>query len=315
MRNWEKKRKNDISEHVLVTHIVCLLIFLMITFIYFDLQIQPATSTFVKLSSLMVFFCLATVLYISRYLLSKIPALSHVKIEEILLLVIIFPLSLAFIWYSSDFIGAKVLIVIPVIIAATAFGKMAGLGAALLASILMFFIDYKLFPELPADIFQASLIVSSVSIVLAWLVGGLLEAERKTQQDLVELADYDQLTGLYNHRYLQENIALSLQEAEKSGAPLSLVMLDIDQFKYYNTLYGYGKGDQLLAAIGAVLAKSLPEPSYAARYGSDEFMLVLPGKEKSKLSNVIEKIKNLIYQEAERIFPAEHSQPFSISFL
>jgi diguanylate cyclase (GGDEF)-like protein/putative nucleotidyltransferase with HDIG domain len=313
MRNWEKKRKNDISEHVLVTHIVCLLIFLMIAFIYFDLQIQPATSNFVKLSSLMVFFCLATVLYISRYLLSKIPALSQVRLEEILLLIIIFPSSLAFIWYSGDFIGAKVLIIIPVIIAATAFGRIAGLGAALLASILMFFIDYKLFPELPADIFQSSLIVSSVSIVLAWLVGGLLEAERKTQQDLVELADYDQLTGLYNHRYLQENIALSLQESEKSGAPLTLAMLDIDQFKYYNTLYGYGKGDQLLAAIGAILAKSLPEPSYAARYGSDEFMLVLPGKEKSELSNITEEIKNLIYQEAERIFPSNHPQPFSIS--
>jgi putative nucleotidyltransferase with HDIG domain len=61
------------------------------------------------------------------------------------------------------------------------------------------------------------------------------------------------------------------------------------------------------------LAKSLPEPSYAARYGSDEFMLVLPGKEKSELSNITEEIKNLIYQEAERIFPSNHPQPFSIS--
>lgn len=137
MRNWEKKRKDDISEHVLVTHIACLLIFLMITFIYFDLQIQPTTSNITQISLLMVFLSRHHPLHL-RYLLSKIPALSHVKIEEILLLVIIFPLSLAFIWYSSDFIGAKVLIVIPVIIAATAFGKMAGLGAALLASILMF---------------------------------------------------------------------------------------------------------------------------------------------------------------------------------
>jgi diguanylate cyclase (GGDEF)-like protein/putative nucleotidyltransferase with HDIG domain len=314
MRNWEKKRKDDISEHVLVTHIVCLLIFLMITFIYFDLQIQPTTSNFVKLSSLMIFFCLATVLYISRYLLSKIPALSQARIEEMLLLVIIFPLSLTFIWYSGDFIGAKVLIIIPVIIAATAFGKIAGVGAALLASLLIFVIDYSLFPQLPADIFQASLIVSSVSMILAWLVGGLLEAERKTQQDLIELADYDQLTGLYNHRYLQENIEISLQESENSNTPLSLALIDIDQFKYYNTLYGYQKGDQLLSAIGAALAKSLPEPSYAARYGSDEFMLVLPGMKKGELGNVIEEIENSICQEAEQIIPAEHPQPFSITF-
>ena len=314
MRNWEKKRKDDISEHVLVTHIVCLLIFLMITFIYFDLQIAPATNNITQISLLMIVFCLSTILYISRYLLSKIPALSHVKIEEILLLVIIFPLSLAFIWYSGDFFGAKVLIIIPVIIAATAFGKIAGLGAALLASLLIFVIDYSLFPQLPADIFQASLIVSSVSMILAWLVGGLLEAERKTQQDLIELADYDQLTGLYNHRYLQENIEISLQESESSNTPLSLALIDIDQFKYYNTLYGYQKGDQLLSAIGAALAKSLPEPSYAARYGSDEFMLVLPGMKKGELGNVIEEIENSICQEAEQIIPAEHPQPFSITF-
>lgn len=313
MRNWEKKRRDDISEHVLVTHIACLMIFLMISFIYFDLQIAPTTSNIAQISWLMIVFCLATVLYISRYLFSKIPALSHVKIEEILLLIIILPLSLAFIWYSGDFVGAKVLIIIPVIIAATAFGKIIGVGAALLASLLMFFIDYRLFPELPTDVFQASLTVAAVAIILAWLVGGLLEAERKTQQDLIELADYDQLTGLYNHRYLQESIEISLQESEKNNSPLSIALLDIDQFKYYNTLYGYQKGDQLLSAIGAVLAKALPEPYYAARYGSDEFMLVLPEMKKSELDNVIEDIKNAIYQEIERIIPTDHLQPFTIT--
>lgn len=105
------------------------------------------------------------------------------------------------------------------IIATTAFGKTAGVGAALLASALMLFIDYRIFLHWPADVFQASLIVSSVAVILAWLVGGLMEVERKTQQDLLELADYDQLTGLYNHRYLQEKIALSLQKSVKSGTP------------------------------------------------------------------------------------------------
>jgi diguanylate cyclase (GGDEF)-like protein/putative nucleotidyltransferase with HDIG domain len=315
MRNWEKKRIEDISEHVLVTHIICLLIFLMIAFIHLNLQIEPTTSNIVQISLLMVIFCLFTVLYISRYLLSKIPLLSQARIEEALLLAIVLPLTLAFLWYSGDFVGAKVLIVVPVIIATTAFGKTAGVGAALLASALMFFIDYKIFLHWPADVFQASLIVSSVAVILAWLVGGLMEVERKTQQDLLELADYDQLTGLYNHRYLQEKIALSLQKSVKSGTPLSLVLLDIDQFKYYNTCYGYQKGDQLLAAIGAVLAKSLQEPTYAARYGSDEFMLVFPGKNKTELHPEMDHIKKLINLEAESILPSDKDllRPFSIS--
>lgn len=315
MRNWEKKRIDDISEHILVTHIVCLLIFLMIVFIYFDLSIAPLSNNMVKLSLFMVIFCLFTVLYISRNLLSRIPVLSQTRIEEVLLLAIIFPLTLAFLWYSGDFVGAKVLIIVPVIIATTAFGKKIGMGAALLSSALMFLIDYKTFLQWPADVFQASLIVSSVAVILAWLVGGLLEVERKTQQDLIELADYDQLTGLYNHRYLQEKIAYSLQESVKNSTPLSLVLIDIDQFKYYNSHYGYQKGDQLLAAIGAVLAKSLQEPNYAARYGSDEFMLVFPGKEKTELNPEIDNIKKLINLEAESILTSDKDflRPFSIS--
>lgn len=313
MRSWEKRRIDDISEHVLVTHIVCLLLFIMIIFSYFDFRLGLSLSP--RLFQVMLIFCLFTVLYISRYLLSKIPLLSQARIEEVLLLAIIFPLTLAFLWYSGDFIGAKVLIIVPVIIATTAFGKVAGVGAALLASALMFFIDYRTFLQWPADVFQASLIVSSVAVILAWLVGGLLEVERKTQQDLIELADYNQLTGLYNHRYLQEKIALSLQKSVKSSAPLSLILIDIDQFKYYNTRHGYQKGDQLLAAIGAVLAKFLQEPNYAARYGNDEFMLVFPGKEKNELDSEMEQIKKLINLEAESILPSGTNffQPFSIS--
>lgn len=284
---------------------------MMIIFSYFDFRLGSNMS--LPLAQVMVIFCLFTVLYISRYLLSKIPVLSQARVEEVLLLGIIFPLTLAFLFYSNDFLGAKVLIIVPVIIATTAFGKKAGVGAAFLASTLMFLIDYKIFPQWPADVFHASLIVSSVAVILAWLVGGLLEVERKTQQDLIELADYDQLTGLYNHRYLQEKLALSLQKSVSSSTPLSLVLIDIDQFKYYNTRCGYQKGDQLLAAIGAVLVKSLQEPSYAARYGSDEFMLVFPGKDKRELRDEIELIKKLIILEAEAIIPSDLFQPFSIS--
>ena len=136
MRNWEKKRTEEISEHVLVTHIVCLLIFLLILFIYFDLPyfldrpLLPLNERVATISILMVAFCLFTVLYISRYLLSKINILSQARIEEILLLIIIFPSTFAFIWFSGGFLAAKVLIIIPVIIAVTAFGKKNWIGSS-----------------------------------------------------------------------------------------------------------------------------------------------------------------------------------------
>jgi len=321
MRNWEKKRTEDISEHVLVTHIVCLLIFLLIFFIYLDLPyfldqpLLPINEKVPTLSILVITFCLFTVLYISRFLLSKITILSQARIEEVLLLIVIFPSTFLFIWFSGDFLAAKVLIIVPVIIAANAFGKKTGLGAAILASVLMLIIDYLTFSSFTKDVFQTSLIVSLAAFILAWLVGGLLEVERNTQQELIKLADYDQLTGLYNHRYLQERLAVSLQEAVKNNTPLSLVMIDIDQFKYFNTCFGYQKGDQILAAIGTVLAKTITTPAYASRYGDDEFLMVFPGEKKDDLAHKLEYLDKLIRLEVKHILPkTELFQPFSISF-
>lgn len=319
MRNWEKKRTEDISEYVLVTHIICLLIFLLILFIYldlpyFDLPLAPLNERVSTISILMVAFCLFTVLYISRFLLSKIAILSQARIEEVLLLIIIFPSTFAFVWFSGGFLATKVLIIIPVIIAATAFGKTAGFGAAFLSNCLMFLIDYKIFSAWPKDVFQTSLIVFLAAFILAWLVGGLLEVERNTQQELIKLADYDQLTGLYNHRYLQDRLAVSLQEAVKNNTPLTLAMIDIDQFKYFNTSFGYQKGDQILAAIGATLAKTITAPSYASRYSDDEFLIVFPGEKKDDLANRLEYLDKLIRLEVKTILPdTDLLQPFSIS--
>lgn len=312
MRDWEKKRIEDISEHVLVTHIACLLIFIMIIFSYFDFRLGSNMS--ILSAQAMFIFCLITVVYISRYLLSKITILSQARIDEVLLLIIIFPSTFAFIWFSGDFLAAKVLIIIPVIIAATAFGKKAGMGTALLASALMLLIDYFVFAAWPRDVFQASLIVALVSSILAWLAGGLLEVERKTQQELIKLADYDQLTGLYNHRYLQDRLALSIEESVKNNTPLTLAMFDIDQFKYFNTCCGYQKGDKILAAIGNVLAKTITPPSYASRYGDDEFLLVFPGQKKEDLNSTLEYINKLIKLEVRSILQdTALFQPFSIS--
>ncbi len=315
MRHWEKKRVDDISEHIIVTQIVCLLIFMMIAFIYFDLTTVEIDTFFFRLSVFMVIFSLFIVIYIFRYLLSKIPLFSRVRLDEVLLLAVVFPLTIGFLWYSGDFVGAKVLIIVPVIIATTAFGKNVGVGAALFSCAIMSWIDYQTFSSLSREVFQASLIVSSVAMILSWLVGGLMDVERKTQQELVRLADYDQLTGLYNHRYLQEKLAYSLQESIKNNTPLSLALLDINQFKYYNTRLGYQKGDELLSAIGSVLGKALQQPDYAARYGSDEFMLVYTGKTKTELYALVEKVKELILLEVGPILNSGKNllQPFSIS--
>lgn len=309
MRKWEQKRAQEISEYILVTHIVSLLIFLMIVFSFYNLPLGLHFPLY--LLFMFIIFTVTIIAYTAGKLLPRITTLEQPQIDEILLLAIIFPLAFIFLWYSHNFFGAKVLILVPSIIASTSLGKLGGTTAAVLASALLFFLDYRLHNYLPPEIFQTNSIITGVNLLLTWLVGGLMEVERKTRQELLQLADYDQLTGLYNHRYLQEKLTLTLQKAAAANLPVSFALLDIDQFKYFNTVYGYQKGDEILANIGQLLGEEIKEPCYAARYGSDEFALVFPGKEKSEAARVTSLIKEKIVSRATvSLLESERTPPF-----
>jgi diguanylate cyclase (GGDEF)-like protein len=91
------------------------------------------------------------------------------------------------------------------------------------------------------------------------------------------LATTDGLTGLYNHRYFQERLALELQKAERTGHPLSLALTDIDFFKKFNDSFGHQEGDAVLRKV-AVMLKDLVRPGQdiVCRYGGEEFVVIMP---------------------------------------
>lgn len=100
----------------------------------------------------------------------------------------------------------------------------------------------------------------------------------KFQSDLLRrLVFLDGLTGVFNRRYFDQQLALEWARASRSGAPLSMVLLDVDHFKRYNDHYGHQAGDECLRLVAQTLKSGLRRPAdLVARYGGEEFACILP---------------------------------------
>ena len=90
------------------------------------------------------------------------------------------------------------------------------------------------------------------------------------------LANTDALTGLYNHRYFYHLLDAEVKRARRYGRPLSLIMLDIDEFKEFNDRYGHLAGDEALRSLAQILRKNSRRVDTVARYGGEEFAIILP---------------------------------------
>ncbi len=112
---------------------------------------------------------------------------------------------------------------------------------------------------------------------------------------LTEMAHQDSLTGLFNRRYFDQQFTAEWLDAEKSGQPFSLILVDVDEFKLYNDTYGHVKGDSCLRALAVVL-KEVPQQSadFVARYGGEEFICILPNTNFEQAMRLAEQIQQQV---------------------
>lgn len=127
----------------------------------------------------------------------------------------------------------------------------------------------------------------------------LLAQKRKLLVELEKKALYDPLTGLFNRHALIGFIAKEIERIKREKEEkLFIIFLDLDNFKQVNDLYGHKKGDIVLKQVAQLLKKHFRKYDIVARFGGDEFMVVVRNREKGEVENILRKLQERI----EKIF-------------
>lgn len=134
------------------------------------------------------------------------------------------------------------------------------------------------------------------------------------QKELEALSFKDGLTNIANRRRFDASLELEWQSARSNGQPLSVLMFDIDFFKQYNDLYGHVKGDRCLTDIAQTLSLALDGPrDLVARFGGEEFVVLLPQADASVALKVAQRCERLIKKQAIHHAESPHGQLLTVS--
>jgi len=111
------------------------------------------------------------------------------------------------------------------------------------------------------------------------------------------LAEHDELTGLYNRRYFEQKLQTELEATSRSGGVLALLLLDLDHFKLINDRYGHQVGDEVLRQVAAVVRQQVRERSdTVARYGGEELAIIAPDTSLLCATQLAERIRQRVAQ-------------------
>jgi diguanylate cyclase (GGDEF)-like protein len=133
---------------------------------------------------------------------------------------------------------------------------------------------------------------SEIRIVISRAVERYFFSSSDTEKKYyAELAILDGLTGLYNRRYFKELMSMEFSRQKRHTSDLSLLMIDIDDFKGYNDTHGHPAGDELLKKASEVFRKSLRESDIVCRYGGEEFTAMLLQTDKKGAQIVAERLR------------------------
>ncbi|VVP09431.1 hypothetical protein PS858_03226 [Pseudomonas fluorescens] len=132
---------------------------------------------------------------------------------------------------------------------------------------------------------------------LTWLLCRELRLRHNAEQELAQLAATDALTGVANRRMLDQTLRHEWFRAQRSGKPLSVLMIDADHFKAFNDQHGHQAGDDALRALAKVIDEHVRRPTdLVARYGGEEFSVILAETDSAGAQQIAEHIRSAVEQ-------------------
>lgn len=230
-------------------------------------------------------------------------------------------------WWSKVMLAANSLLISLLMVKASGLlrphGKSLGVGAVQLGYVLLvhgvFYFSKAVTAVVPGtlidlaafrgEIIQISLVEGTMAVMLIALSMTGSERHRREKR-IARLAARDPLTALYNRRALEVR-GQRLLENVSQARPGALLLMDIDNFKLVNDLYGHSAGDRLLVALSEIIRGALPNGSLAARLGGDEFVVLLSDTSSEHLLAVGSTLREAFHATASATFSTP--QPVTLS--
>jgi len=125
----------------------------------------------------------------------------------------------------------------------------------------------------------------------------LFDSMHESVSLLYEAATHDEKTGVYNNKFFENILTMETEKAKRKKQKLSIIMIDIDYFKKINDTYGHMKADELLARLASVLKKHARKSDIIARFGGEEFFILLPETNLKKAKTFSLRLKKSIHSD------------------
>lgn len=201
-------------------------------------------------------------------------------------------------WLTGNEITFSLFYLIPIVGVTWAVNRSAGLLLSVLSTLMLLGAEHaggQVYSH-PIIYFWNTLIRASFFIIITYLIAELHKAQR--EERLAARTDY--ITGVVNARYFNELLQMEVERIRRYPHPITVVFIDVDNFKLVNDLFGHKMGDEVLRLIAGELKAQLRSTDCIARLGGDEFALLLPSARQADAEVVISKVHTHLRTEMRR---------------